>query len=598
MPNRSEPNESTGGARLSVPIAALTIAGSDSGGGAGIQADLRTFAAHGLLGTSAVTAITAQNTRGVNAWEAVSPALVAAQIDAVLDDLPVAAAKTGMLANQAVIEAVIEAWTRRAPSIPLVVDPVMIATSGHRLLDAGAERALVQLLSLATVVTPNRPEAAALSGLALDADARAHAEAIARLAPRATIVIKGGHPLGPARTRAIDLVRYPDGTTAELTAPWIETTSTHGTGCTFSAAIAANLARGLGLPDALAAAKRYLTAALAAALPLGHGHGPVDHLVELVRRHPERAPGPSTRVARDVLDCIGGTSLVPLHKLGPVGGARILLKLESENPTGSMKDRMALAMIEAAEADGRLRAGGSVVEYTGGSTGVSLALVCATKGYPLEIVSSDAFAPDKLRHMQALGAHLTIVESDGGRMTAALTREMIARARALAAEPGRFFTDQLANADQLGAYHAMAREILAQTEGRVDAFVQCVGSAASLRGTAEVLAAALPSLRVVAVEPAESAVLSGASTGAHGIDGIGAGFVVPLWRPELVHEIITVSTEEAKAMAARLAREEGLFGGTSTGANVVAALRVAARLGPDATVVTVLCDTGMKYLKR
>lgn len=273
---------------LSVPIAALTIAGSDSGGGAGIQADLRTFAAHGLLGTTAITAVTAQNTRGVSAWEALSPALVAAQIDAVMDDLPVRAAKTGMLATQSIIATVAATWAQWS-SIPLVIDPVMVATSGHRLLAPDAEAALIELLALATVVTPNRPEAAVLSGLALDAPAAAHAAAIARLTP-ATIVIKGGHPTaasptanawaaerGP-RATAIDLVRNPDGTTFELTSPWIDTTSTHGTGCTFSAAIAANLALGHDLVDALHAAKAYLAAALASALPLGHGHGPVDHL--------------------------------------------------------------------------------------------------------------------------------------------------------------------------------------------------------------------------------------------------------------------------------------------------------------------------------
>ncbi len=278
---------------LSVPIAALTIAGSDSGGGAGIQADLRTFAAHGLLGTTAITAVTAQNTRGVNAWEALSPALVAAQIDAVMDDLPVRAAKTGMLATQSIIAAVATTWGRLAMSgsasrgghpLPLVVDPVMVATSGHRLLAPDAEAALAALLALATVVTPNRPEAAVLSGLALDAPAAAHATAIARLTP-ATIVIKGGHPTTSTAT-AVDYVRNPDGTTFELSSPWIDTTSTHGTGCTFSAAIAANLALGHDLVHALHAAKAYLAAALASALPLGHGHGPVDHLHALSARTP------------------------------------------------------------------------------------------------------------------------------------------------------------------------------------------------------------------------------------------------------------------------------------------------------------------------
>lgn len=300
---------------------------------------------------------------------------------------------------------------------------------------------------------------------------------------------------------------------------------------------------------------------------------------------------------RDILHCIGNTSLLPLRHVAPAGGARVLLKLEGENPTGSIKDRVALAMIEAAEADGRLAPGGFVVEYTGGSTGVSLSLVCAVKGYPLHVVSSDAFAQEKLDHMRILGARLQLVRSEAGGMTERLTRDMIEAARRIAERPGSFWTDQLNNTDQLSAYHRMAEEIWAQTGGRVDGFVQSVGTAASLRGNAEALRRRNEKIRVVAVEPAESPVLSGGPTGAHKIDGVGAGFVVPLWRDGLADQIELVSTEEASAMALRLAREEGLFAGTSTGGNVVAALRLAEQLGPGATVVTVICDTGMKYLK-
>ncbi|HXE89765.1 MAG TPA: cysteine synthase family protein [Terriglobales bacterium] len=299
----------------------------------------------------------------------------------------------------------------------------------------------------------------------------------------------------------------------------------------------------------------------------------------------------------DILHCIGNTSLLPLCHIVPANGARILLKLESENPTGSMKDRMALAMIEAAEADGRLKPGGSVVEYTGGSTGVSLSLICAVKRYPLHIVSSDAFAREKLDHMRILGARLQVVPSDSGRMTEKLTRDMIEAARIIAEETGAFWTDQLKNTDQLAAYHKMAEEIWNQTGGRIDGFVQSVGTAASLRGNAEVLRRHNPQIKIVAVEPSESAVLSGGPPGAHKIDGVGAGFVVPLWQPGIADHIERVSTEEAMAMALRLAREEGLFAGTSTGGNVLAALRLAERLGPGATIVTIMCDTGMKYLK-
>jgi cysteine synthase A len=300
---------------------------------------------------------------------------------------------------------------------------------------------------------------------------------------------------------------------------------------------------------------------------------------------------------RDILQCIGNTSLLALRHIVPANGARILLKLESENPTGSMKDRMALAMIEAAEADGRLTPDGSVVEYTGGSTGVSLSLICAVKGYPLQIVTSDAFAREKLDHMKILGARLEIVRSESGRMTEKLTRDMIETAGIIAKKTGAFWTDQMNNRDQLAAYHQMAGEIWTQTGGRIDGFVQSVGTAASLRGIGEALRRHDERIRIVAVEPSESPVLSGGPPGAHKIDGIGAGFVVPLWQKDIADQIERVSTEEALAMALRLAREEGLFAGTSTGGNVIAALRLAEQLGPDATVVTVMCDTGMKYLK-
>lgn len=299
---------------------------------------------------------------------------------------------------------------------------------------------------------------------------------------------------------------------------------------------------------------------------------------------------------RDVLDGIGNTPLLALRKIVPENGSRILLKLESMNPTGSMKDRMALAMIEAAEADGRLGRGGSVVEYTGGSTGVSLSLICAVKGYPLHIVTSDAFSREKLDHMELLGARLEIVQSDEGRMTEKLTRDMIEAARVLAEKPGSYWTNQLSNTDQISAYHRMGEEIWTQTDGRIDGFVQSVGTAGSLRGISEALRRKNEGVRIVAVEPSESPVLSGGPTGAHKIEGVGAGFVVPLWRDDLADQIELVSTEEAVALAIRLAREEGLFAGTSTGGNVVAALRLAEQLGPESTIVTIMCDTGMKYL--
>ena len=297
-----------------------------------------------------------------------------------------------------------------------------------------------------------------------------------------------------------------------------------------------------------------------------------------------------------VLETIGRTRLVPLRHLVPAGSARILVKLEYENPTGSMKDRMALAMVEAAEADGRLRPGGSVVEYTGGSTGVSLAFVCAAKRIPLQIVTSEAFSKEKRDHMTALGARLTLVPSPTGGTTKALTLEMIETARRLASAPGSYWTDQLNNTDQLPSYERMGEEIWDQARGHVNAFVQSVGTAGSLRGIATRLRTHDEAVHVVAVEPEESAVLSGGPSGSHKIEGTGAGFVVPLWTRTLADEIQTVSTEEAMATARRLARLEGIFAGTSTGANVAVALRIAPRLGPEKTVVTVAVDSGMKYL--
>lgn len=301
-------------------------------------------------------------------------------------------------------------------------------------------------------------------------------------------------------------------------------------------------------------------------------------------------------VANDILQAIGNTPLVQLRKIVPPNSAKIFVKLEWSNPTGSMKDRMAQSMIARAEEDGRLQPGGIVVEYTGGSTGTSLGLICVAKGYKLKIVTSDAFSEEKRVHMQALGAELTLVPSEGGRTTKKLIRKMIEAAREISSEPNTYWTDQLNNYDHIAGYHSLGHEIWEQTEGKVDVFVQCVGTAASILGVSEVLRESKPSLHVVAVEPAESSVLSGGETGSHNIEGIGIGYVPPLWDADRVDEIIPVTTVEAKAMARRLAREEALFAGTSSGANVVAALNVAEKLGPDMTIVTLMIDSGLKYL--
>ena len=298
----------------------------------------------------------------------------------------------------------------------------------------------------------------------------------------------------------------------------------------------------------------------------------------------------------DILDAIGNTPMARLRKITVPGGADVFVKIEGTNPTGSMKDRMARAVIARAEADGRLRPGDTVVEYTGGSTGTSLALVCAAKGYRIHIVSSRAFSQEKLDHMAALGAELTLVPSEGGLITKQLILDMIEAARRLSEEPRTYWTDQLRNHDSIAGYHPLGEEIWTQAGGGVDAFVHSIGTAASLRGVAAVLRKHRPDVRIVAVEPAESPVLGGGAPGRHKIEGIGIGYAPPLWQPDLADEILAVSTAEAEEMARRLAREEAIFGGTSSGANVVAALRVAQRLGPGAKVVTLSVDSGLKYL--
>lgn len=298
----------------------------------------------------------------------------------------------------------------------------------------------------------------------------------------------------------------------------------------------------------------------------------------------------------DILDAIGDTSMVRLRKVVPPNCADIFVKLEWENPTGSMKDRMALAVISRAEEDGRLKPGDTVVEYTGGSTGASLALVCAAKGYRLKIVTSDAFSKEKRDHMAALGAELTLVPSEGGLTTRKLILDMIEAARRLSQEPHTYWIDQLNNEDSIAGYHSLGEEIWSQTDGQVDAFVHSAGAAASSRGVATVLKRHKPSVKIVVVEPAESSVLLGGQAGAHRIEGIGIGRTPPLWSPTLVDEILPVSTDDGEAMARRLAREEALFAGTSSGANVVAAIRVAETLGSGAKVVTLMVDSGLKYL--
>lgn len=301
-------------------------------------------------------------------------------------------------------------------------------------------------------------------------------------------------------------------------------------------------------------------------------------------------------MSKRVLDAIGNTPLVELRRVVPPGSARVVAKLESANPTGSMKDRVAQAMVERAAADGRLPPGGTVVEYTAGTTGVSLALICAARGYRAHFVFSDAFSEEKRYTMRAYGAELTDVLSDDKRITGQLIKAMIAKADEISRRPGHWYCDQLNNRDGEAGYHPMGEEMWEQAGGRLDAFVQAVGTAHSIHGAAHALRRHNPHVHVAAVEPAESPVLSGKPSGSHKIEGIGIGFMPPLWRRDEVNEIISVATEEAKAMARRLACEEAIFAGTSTGANIVAALRVAKRLGAGATVATIIVDSGLRYL--
>ena len=304
---------------------------------------------------------------------------------------------------------------------------------------------------------------------------------------------------------------------------------------------------------------------------------------------------PFTEVADSILRAIGRTPVVQLNRLAPRGGANVFVKLEYFNPTGSYKDRMALAMIEGAEARGALRRGMRVVEYTGGSTGSSLAMVCAVKGYAFAPLSSDAFAREKIQTMEAFGARVEIVPSEGGAVTPALFDRFKERIAAMKEEPDTFWTDQFHNADALKGYGEIGVELLRQM-GAVDLFCGAVGTAGMLVGVSRALKEGGSRARIVALEPAGSPVLTTGRGGAHRVEGTAPGFVPPHLTRADYDEALAIDEEEARAMARRLAKEEGIFAGTSTGLNVVGALRSAAALGPGRNVATVAVDTGLKYL--
>jgi cysteine synthase len=295
---------------------------------------------------------------------------------------------------------------------------------------------------------------------------------------------------------------------------------------------------------------------------------------------------------------IGNTPLLKLERLTGPGTADIYVKFEGANPTGSMKDRMALSMIEGAEKRGQLKPGGTVVEYTGGSTGSSLAMVCAMKGYKAHFVSSDAFAEEKLQTMRAFGSHLEVLPSGDGFITARLIETLIERARELSTQPNTFWTDQFKNVDNRNGYHQMAKEVIDVLGRDIDEFIMGVGTGGCFSGNAEVFKAEVPKIRCIPIEPFNVRALSGGDTkGSHKLEGIGTGFVPAICRLDLADEIIAVSDQDAFDTARKLARMEGIFGGTTSGANVWAALQRAKILGPGKKIVTVICDSGLKYLK-
>ena len=296
-----------------------------------------------------------------------------------------------------------------------------------------------------------------------------------------------------------------------------------------------------------------------------------------------------------VLQAIGRTPVLRLRKVVAPGSADVYVKLEYFNPTGSYKDRMALAMIEGAERRGTLRKGMRVVEYTGGSTGSSLSMVCAIKGYEFHPLSSDAFAQEKLDTMRAFGADLEIVKSDGGKVTPALFDRFKARIAELMQDPNNFWTDQFNNTDALDGYANIGKE-LAEQVGRIDAYVGAVGSAGMLVGVSRALKEAGSKARIIALEPSTSPFLTTGKGGPHRVEGTAAGFWPPHLTKDMYDEVRVIDEEEGRAMARRVAREEGVFAGTSSGVNIAAAVALARELGPGKVVATVAVDTGLKYL--
>ena len=299
---------------------------------------------------------------------------------------------------------------------------------------------------------------------------------------------------------------------------------------------------------------------------------------------------------KNILDTIGNTPIVKLQKIVPEGSGEVYVKLEANNPTGSKKDRMALAMIEGAEKRGILKKGMSVVEYSGGSTGAGLALVCGIKGYRFRLITADVFGKEKIGLMKALGADLEIIESDNGKITKELISKMINRASEISNEPDTFFTDQLNNSDVIEGFVPLGDEIRQQLDKDVDAICDTIGTAGTLMGIAKSFKSVGSNCKIVALEPASSPILSKGIRGAHNVEGVGLGFIPAIYNSKYIDNVITIEESAARKTCKDLAIKEGIFCGTSSGMNVAGALQLSEELGPKSRVVAVACDTGLKYL--
>ena len=299
---------------------------------------------------------------------------------------------------------------------------------------------------------------------------------------------------------------------------------------------------------------------------------------------------------KNILEIIGNTPIVKLQKIVPRGCGEIYLKLEAYNPTGSKKDRMALAMIEGAEKRGDLKKGMTVVEYSGGSTGAGLAFVCSLKGYRFRLITADVFGEEKISLMNSLGADLEVIKSRDGKITKELINKMINRAKEISKEPNTFFTNQLDNEDVIKGFVPLGEEILDQINGNIDAVCDTVGTAGTLMGIAKAFKKANSNSKIIAVEPSSSPILSEGIKGSHNVEGVGLGFIPKIYDSKLVYDVITIEESIARQTSRDLALKEGVFCGTSSGMNVAAAIQISQKLGPKSRVVAIACDTGLKYL--